>query len=63
MGLMSVANWSWLLLAVLLTVLVGHLVELLFLPAKGVSTLGVLGNEQHHQTQLQLRRQQRLLEK
>jgi hypothetical protein len=63
MGLMSVANWSWLLLAVLLAVLVGHLVELVFLPVKGVSALLVLGNEQHYLMQLQLRRQQRLLEK
>jgi hypothetical protein len=62
---MSVANWSWLLLAVLglLAVLVGHLVEFLFRPVKGVSALGVFGNEQRHLMQLQLRRRQRLLEK
>ena len=46
MGSMTVgagmAEW------VLLAVLVGHLVEVVFRPVKGVSALGVFGNEQHH---------------
>jgi hypothetical protein len=53
------------MLAVLkvLSVLFGHLVEFVFRPAKGVSALLVLGNEQHYLMQLQPRRRQRLLEK
>jgi hypothetical protein len=65
MGSMTVgvgmAEWGldWVLLAVL----VGYLVEVVFRPVKGVSALGVFGNEQHHLMQLQPRRRQRLLEK
>jgi len=50
-------DWS------LLAMFVGYLVQLVLRPVKGVSSLGVLGNEQHHLMQPQPRRRQRLLEK
>jgi hypothetical protein len=50
MGSMTVGAGmaEWVLDWVLLAVLVGHLVEVVFRPVKGVSALGVFGNEQHH---------------